>query len=105
MIGMTALPEAKLAREAQICYVTLALVTDYDCWHETEDEVSVELVVANMQKNVATSQKVLRAVVPSIPQQRDCMCATALANAIITDLEQVPEETKRRLSIITGDLG
>ena len=105
VIGMTALPEAKLAREAQICYVTLALVTDYDCWHETEDEVSVELVVANMQKNVAASQKILRTVVPSIPQRRDCMCATALANAIITDLEQVPEETRRRLSVITGDLG
>ena len=105
VIGMTALPEAKLAREAQVCYATLALVTDYDCWHETEEEVSVELVVANMRKNVAASQEVLRAVVPSIPQRRDCMCSTALANAIITDLEQVSEETKRRLSVITGDLG
>ena len=104
VIGMTALPEAKLAREAQICYATLALVTDYDCWHKTEKEVSVGLVVANMQKNVAASQEVLKSVVSSIPDQRDCMCPTALANAIITDLGQVPEETRQRLLVITGHL-
>jgi 5'-methylthioadenosine phosphorylase len=105
VIGMTALPEAKLAREAQMCYATLALVTDYDCWYEAEEEVSVGLVVANMQKNVAVSQDVIRAVVPTIPRQRDCLCSTALANAIITDLEQVHEETRQRLSVIMGDLG
>lgn len=104
VIGMTALPEAKLAREAQICYATLALVTDYDCWYEAEEEVSVGLVVANMQKNVAVSQEVIRALVPTIRGQRDCLCSTALANAIITDLEQVHEETRRRLSVIMGDL-
>ena len=104
VIGMTALPEAKLAREAQICYATLALVTDYDCWHETEEEVSTELVVANMLKNVTASQNVIRAVVPSIPSSRECICSTALEHAIITDRDAIPEETKRRLSVITGGL-
>lgn len=105
VIGMTALPEAKLAREAQICYATLALVTDYDCWYEAEEEVSAGLVVANMQKNIAVSQDVIQAVVPTISGQRDCPCSTALANALITDLAQVHEETRRRLSVIMGDLG
>ena len=100
VIGMTALPEAKLAREAQMCYATLALVTDYDCWHETEEEVSVDIVVANMRKNVAASERILKTVVSSIPNQRDCSCSKSLHNAIITDLAQVPEETKRRLSVI-----
>ena len=104
VIGMTALPEAKLAREAQICYATLALVTDYDCWHETEEDVSTELVVANMAKNVTASQNVIRAVVPSIPSSRDCVCSTALEHAIITDRDVIPEETKRRLSVITGGM-
>ena len=105
VIGMTALPEAKLAREAQICYATLALVTDYDCWYEAEEAVSVGLVVANMQKNVTVSQDVIRELVPTILGQRDCLCSTALENAIITDLEQVHKETRRRLSVIMGDLG
>jgi len=100
VIGMTALPEAKLAREAQICYATLALVTDYDCWHETEETVSIDIVIANMRKNVAASEKLLKTVVSSIPNQRDCICSQSLHNAIITDLAQVPEETKRRLSVI-----
>lgn len=100
VIGMTALPEAKLAREAQMCYATLALVTDYDCWHETEEEVSIDMVVANMRKNVVASEKILKTVVSSIPNQRDCICSESLNNAIITDLDQVPEETKQRLSVI-----
>ena len=105
VIGMTALPEAKLAREAQICYATLALVTDYDCWHETEEEVSVDIVVANMKKNVVVSEEILKSVVKLIPERRDCKCSTALANAIITDFDLVPEETKQRLSVIIGYSG
>ena len=102
VIGMTALPEAKLAREAEICYASLALVTDYDTWHATEDEVSVEIVVENLVKNVTVSQKIIRALIPEIPVVRDCICATALENAIITSPVQVDEDTKRRLSVIVS---
>ena len=102
VIGMTALPEAKLAREAEICYATLALVTDYDTWHATEDEVSVEIVVENLVKNVTVSQKIIRALIPEIPVVRDCICANALENAIITSPVQVDEDTKRRLSVIVS---
>jgi 5'-methylthioadenosine phosphorylase len=105
VIGMTALPEAKLAREAQICYATLALVTDYDCWHEMAEEVSVELVVANMAKNVVESKAILRGAVQMMPSGRDCKCSTALKDAVITDPSRIPEETKERLSVLTGDLG
>lgn len=102
IIGMTALPEAKLAREAEICYATLALVTDYDCWHESEEEVSVELVVANLMKNNEAAQRVVRAVVPAIPPHRNCRCAFALENAIITSPDMINEETRSRLSAIIG---
>jgi 5'-methylthioadenosine phosphorylase len=102
VIGMTALPEAKLAREAEICYATLALVTDYDCWHESEEEVSVELVIANLNKNVAVSQKVLKELIPEIPATRDCACGSALASSIITSPEHISNETRTRLSAITG---
>ena len=102
VIGMTALPEAKLAREAEICYATLALVTDYDTWHHTEEVVSVELVVANLAKNVAASQGVLQTLVSAIPGRRDCPCATAVKNAIITSPDYVDESTRARLSAIIG---
>ena len=102
VIGMTALPEAKLAREAEICYSTLALVTDYDCWHQTEEAVSVELVVANLSKNVAAAQQVVRTVAQAMPATRECVCATALRNAIITRPEQISEQTRGRLSAIVG---
>ena len=102
VIGMTALPEAKLAREAEICYATLALVTDYDCWHQSEDEVSVALVVANSIKNVAASQRVLRALVPAIPPTRGCACGSALDGAVITGPELISEDTRSRLSPIIG---
>ena len=100
VIGMTALPEARLAREAEICYVAMALVTDYDCWHETEETVSVELVVDNLMRNVATSQGIIRELVPVIPSSRECACASALQNAIITAPEQIPASTISRLSVI-----
>ena len=102
VVGMTALPEAKLAREAEICYATLALVTDYDCWHDTEEQVSVELVIANLNKNVAVSQRVLEGLIPEIPDARECACGSALASAIITSPEHIADETRTRLSAITG---
>src|SRR3990172_11089155 len=84
VIGMTNLPEAKLAREAEICYATMALATDYDVWHESEEAVSVELVVQNLLRNVATAKQVVRQVVAGLAQERGCECGSALAAAIIT---------------------
>ena len=98
VIGMTALPEAKLAREAEMCYTILACATDYDCWHDTEESVSVEMVVANLLKNVATSKEILRRLVPLLPQERTCHCASALKDAIITAREAIPREAKERLA-------
>ena len=102
IIGMTALPEAKLAREAEICYGTLACVTDYDCWREATEVVTVEMVVANLLKNVATSKGVLQKVVPQISPERSCDCASALKNAIITSPDRVPMELKERMQPIIG---
>ena len=102
IIGMTALPEAKLAREAEMCYATMAWITDYDCWHESEETVSVEMVVQNLQKNVATSKELLQRVIPRLGGPRDCICASALKGAIITPREQVPEELKEKLAPIAG---
>ncbi len=102
IIGMTALPEARLAREAEMCYATLALVTDYDTWHETEEQVSVELVVQNLLKNVDASRRVVRSLVPEVPSERSCGCASALENAIITSPELIGNETRARLSALIG---
>ncbi|MSQ32927.1 MAG: S-methyl-5'-thioadenosine phosphorylase [Dehalococcoidia bacterium] len=102
VIGMTALPEAKLAREAEMCYATLACATDYDCWHESEEPVSVELVVQNLLSNVAVSQEVLRRAIPHLPASRTCPCASALKNAIITAPAAIPVDVKRRLAPLIG---
>ncbi|RME05965.1 MAG: S-methyl-5'-thioadenosine phosphorylase [Deltaproteobacteria bacterium] len=102
VVGMTNLPEAKLAREAEICYATLALATDYDCWHETEADVSVESVIALLQQNVATAKKIIEGVVSRLPEPRDCPCASALAQAIMTPADRIPPERKRELSILIG---
>ena len=102
VIGMTALPEAKLARESEICYSTLACVTDYDCWHETTDVVSVDMVVANLMENVSTSRDVLRRVIPQIPSERSCSCRSALKDAIITSRDSISEEIKDEMSPIVG---
>lgn len=102
IIGMTALPEAKLAREAEICYATLALVTDYDVWHQSEAEVSVDLVVANLLKNVETTQALLPALSARIPESGACDCQSALERAIITNRDRIPEDAKSRLSAIIG---
>ena len=102
IIGMTALPEAKLAREAEICYATVACVTDYDCWHETEEDVTIDIVIQNLLKNVANSKAILRQVVGTIPQERTCSCATALANGIITARELIPAQVKQDLALLVG---
>lgn len=102
VIGMTNATEAKLAREAEICYVTLAMVTDYDCWHEEEEEVSVELVVENLKKNTANAKKLIKAALKYIPDERTCVCASALENAIITAPDAIPEEAKEKLKLIVG---
>ena len=102
VIGMTNLQEAKLAREAEICYATLALVTDYDCWHEGHDSVSVDMVMANLTKNALMAQQVVSETVSHLPLPRTCECATALASAIITRPETIPEQTKKELAPIVG---
>ena len=102
VIGMTNLQEAKLAREAEICYATMALVTDYDVWHETEEDVSVEAVVRILAQNVETAKRLIRAAVPQIPEARDCSCAHALRDAIITARETIPAEVKRDLAPLVG---
>ena len=98
IIGMTNLQEAKLAREAEICYATLALVTDYDCWHPDHDHVTVEMIVGNLIRNAETAQAVVKAVVERLPVDRTCECATALASAIITRPEAIPPATRERLA-------
>src|SRR5438067_9167695 len=102
VIGMTNLQEAKLAREAEICYATLALVTDYDCWHPDHDSVTVDLIIANLMQNAKTAQQAIAEAVGRIEGQRTCPCATALATAIITQPQFVPEQTKKDLAPIIG---
>jgi 5'-methylthioadenosine phosphorylase len=102
VIGMTNLQEAKLAREAEICYATLALVTDYDCWHPDHDSVTVDLIIANLMQNAATAQKTIADAVESIGGARTCACKDALATAIITPQRLWPEATRRDLSPILG---
>lgn len=102
VIGMTALPEAKLAREAEICYATLACVTDYDCWHETHETVTIDMVIANLQRNVTNAKKIIRTAAWHIPKKRECACATALQNAIITSPDRIPSELKKDLALLVG---
>jgi 5'-methylthioadenosine phosphorylase len=103
VIGMTNLQEAKLAREAEICYATLALVTDYDCWHQSEEAVSVEQVIGYLQKNAATACAIIRDSIAAVAgAKRECACGDALKYAIITNRAVVPEETKRTLAPIVG---
>ena len=102
VIGMTALPEAKLVREAEMCYATLACATDYDCWHETEEAVTVEMVIATLLRNVATSKSILAQLLPRLSGARSCSCGTALESAILTAREAVPIETQQRLSLLVG---
>jgi 5'-methylthioadenosine phosphorylase len=102
VIGMTNLQEAKLAREAEICYATLALVTDYDCWHPDHDSVTVDLIIANLMQNAVTAQKTIADAVGRLTGPRTCGCKDALATAIITRPEHVPEQTKKDLAPLIG---
>ncbi|HYL75537.1 MAG TPA: S-methyl-5'-thioadenosine phosphorylase [Bryobacteraceae bacterium] len=102
VIGMTNLQEAKLAREAEICYVTVAMVTDYDCWHEEHDAVTVTDILANLTKNAENAAKVVAATVATMPAARECKCGSALAHALITDPKTVPETTRRKLELLVG---
>ena len=102
VIGMTNLPEAKLAREAELCYATLALSTDYDVWHETHAAVSVEAVVQNLMKNVETAKNVLRRLIPTLGPPRTCECPRLLANAVITSPKAFPPATRKRLDLLVG---
>ena len=103
LIGMTALPEAKLAREAEICYCTIAMVTDYDCWHESEEAVTVDMVIGNLLANVDLAKAIIKDVLPQISSAaRECPCANALANAIITDTKSIPPETAEALDLLLG---
>ncbi len=98
VVGMTALPEAKLAREAEICYATLAFVTDFDCWHESAESVSVDMVVANLMQNAETGKSILKAAIATATGERSCQCGTALKDAIITSREHIPANLKRELA-------
>ena len=102
VIGMTALPEAKLAREAELCYTTLAFVTDYDVWHDTEEEVTVEMVIQNLTHNVATAQGIIRRMLAEIPDNRTCGCESALKNAVITSRESITKDAQNRLGILVN---
>lgn len=102
VIGMTNLPEARLAREAEICYGTVAMATDYDCWHEEHDDVTVDAVLAIIRQNVATARNIIREAARRLGGPAECDCKSALQNAIMTPKEVVPEETKRRLDLIMG---
>ncbi len=100
IIGMTNIPEAKLAREAEICYGTIALVTDYDCWHEAEEDVTIEAILDIIKENVANAKKIISNAVEKISADRACKCANALQHAIITDSDSIPEKTKKDLNIL-----
>jgi 5'-methylthioadenosine phosphorylase len=102
VIGMTNMPEAKLAREAELCYATLALATDYDVWHETHEAVTVEAVVQNLLKNVATAKDVLRRAIPMATAPRTCPCPSLLRDAIITNPKAFPTAARRRLALLIG---
>jgi len=100
VIGMTNLQEAKLAREAEICYVTVAMVTDYDCWHPEHDAVTVADIIANLMKNAENACKVVAAAVAAMPATRSCKCGSALSHAILTDKTKVPDATRKKLGIL-----
>jgi len=100
VIGMTNVQEAKLAREAEICYATVAMVTDYDCWHPEHDAVTVETVISYLNKNAENACKVVRHTVANVPKTRGCKCGSALEYAILTDRSKIPMETRRKLSLL-----
>ena len=102
VIGMTNLTEAKLAREAEICYATIAMVTDYDCWHPQHDAVTLSEIISNLNRNTDAVQRVVREAVRDLPEERTCKCGSALAHAIVTDRKAIPAAAKKRLAPIIG---
>jgi len=102
VIGMTNLQEAKLAREAEICYATLAMVTDYDCWHPDHEAVTVNQIIDYLNRNVENAKTILRAGVRRLPKQRTCKCVSALAHAILTDRRKISPQAKKRLGLLVG---
>ena len=102
VIGMTNMPEAKLAREAEICYATLAMSTDYDCWHQVQEDVNVDMVVQTLSKNVERAKEIVKRVVIRLPVERNCPCSRALENAIFTQPQAIPQETYDRLKPLVG---
>ncbi len=102
VIGMTNVTEAKLAREAELCYASIAMVTDYDCWHPEHESVTGAQIIATLNQNAENAQQVLRQAVKSMPVQRSCKCGSALSSALITDMKLVPQATKKRLAAILG---
>jgi 5'-methylthioadenosine phosphorylase len=102
IIGMTALPEAKLAREAEICYSTVAFSTDYDCWYEGEESVSVDLVLANFKANIDKAKSIIRDIVRFLPDTSACSCQSAAAGSIMTAKDRIPQETRKKLELLYG---
>lgn len=102
VIGMTNLTEAKLAREAELCYATLAMITDYDCWHPGHDSVTVAEIINNLNRNAENAQRVIRETVRELPESRECRCASAVAHAILTERKVIPAATRKRLAPIIG---
>lgn len=102
VIGMTNVTEAKLAREAEICYATIAMITDFDCWHPDHESVTASQIIATLVQNAENAQKVLREAVRAMPEARSCKCGAALKNAFVTDLKIVPNATKKKLDAIIG---
>ena len=100
LIGMTNLCEAKLAREAEICFSTMAMVTDYDCWHPEHDAVTVVTIIENLNKNADAARRLLQEVIPKIPKKRDCLCADALSSALLTAKDAIPAGTREKLSLL-----
>jgi 5'-methylthioadenosine phosphorylase len=97
---MTNVTEAKLAREAELCYATIAMITDYDCWHPEHESVTASQIIATLNQNAENAQRVLREAVREMPAERACKCGKALAHALVTDLKLVPPATKKRLGVI-----
>ena len=102
VVGMTNLQEAKLAREAEICYATLAMVTDYDCWHPAHDAVTVDQIIDYLNRNARKAQKIIRAAVRQMPKERSCKCGSALAHAILTDPKKIPPQVRKKLALLLG---
>jgi 5'-methylthioadenosine phosphorylase len=102
IIGMTNMTEARLAREAEICYATLAAVTDYDCWHQTEETVTIDIILDNLRKNVNNAKEILKEIIINIPKERKCSCKEALKYAIVTDKRYISKEVKKKLDVIAG---